>query len=66
MTTISQGLVKVLYFPSGFRPGIAKIRQTLIAQYAFDASVSKQEQLDGRSARQLHARLTGMHNVHIL
>jgi membrane carboxypeptidase/penicillin-binding protein len=46
MTTISQGLVKMLYFPGGFRPGIAKVRQTLIAQYAFDASVSKQEQLE--------------------
>jgi membrane peptidoglycan carboxypeptidase len=45
MTTITQGLVKQLYFPEGFRPGIAKIRQTLIAQYALDALVSKDEQL---------------------
>ena len=46
MTTISQGLVKLLYFPGGFKPGIRKIRQTLIAQYAFDALVSKDEQLE--------------------
>ena len=46
MTTITQGLVKLLYFPEGFRPGIAKIRQTLIAQYALDSLVSKNEQLN--------------------
>lgn len=46
MTTLTQGLVKQLYFPDGFRPGFAKIRQTLIAQYAFDARVSKDEQLE--------------------
>jgi membrane peptidoglycan carboxypeptidase len=45
MTTITQGLVKVVYFPEGFEPGIDKIRQTLIAQYALNALVSKQEQL---------------------
>lgn len=45
MTTISQGLVKLLYFPDGFRPGLAKMRQTLIARYAFDPLVSKSEQL---------------------
>lgn len=45
MTTITQGLVKQLYFPEGFQPGIAKIRQTLIAQYALDALISKEEQL---------------------
>ncbi len=46
MTTISQSLVKLLYFPDGFRPGISKIRQTLIAQYAFDDMVSKDDQPD--------------------
>lgn len=46
MTTISQGLVKLLYFPDGFRQGIAKVRQSLIAPYALDATVSKEEQLD--------------------
>lgn len=46
MTTITQGLVKLLYYPAGFKQGIAKIRQTLIAQYALDALVSKDEQLD--------------------
>nr|CAA6827716.1 MAG: Glycosyl transferase family 51 [uncultured Thiotrichaceae bacterium] len=45
VTTISQGLVKLLYFPDGFKPGIAKMRQTLIARYAFDPMVSKDEQL---------------------
>lgn len=45
MTTITQGLVKQLYFPQGFRQGIAKIRQTLIAQYALDSLVAKDEQL---------------------
>lgn len=46
MTTITQGLVKLMYFPGGFKKGIAKIRQTLIAQYALDALVSKEDQLD--------------------
>jgi membrane peptidoglycan carboxypeptidase len=45
MTTITQGLVKLLYFPNGFRPGTAKIRQTLIAQYVLDSLVSKDDQL---------------------
>ena len=45
MTTITQGLVKVLYFPRGFKQGIAKIRQTVIAQYALDPLVSKDDQL---------------------
>lgn len=45
VTTISQGLVKLLYFPDGFKPGVAKMRQTLIARYAFDPLVSKDEQL---------------------
>lgn len=44
-TTITQGLVKLLYFPEGFKAGIAKIRQTLIAEYALDALISKDEQL---------------------
>lgn len=46
MTTITQGLVKLLYYPEGFQQGIAKIRQTLIAQYALDVLVSKEAQLD--------------------
>lgn len=45
MTTLTQGLVKLLYFPDGFRPGLAKIEQTLIARYVLDAMVSKDEQL---------------------
>jgi membrane peptidoglycan carboxypeptidase len=45
MTTLTQGLVKLLYFPDGFRPGIAKVRQTLIAHYALDAMLSKEDQL---------------------
>ena len=46
MTTITQGLVKQLYFPGGFKPGIAKIRQALIAQHALDELISKDEQLN--------------------
>jgi membrane carboxypeptidase/penicillin-binding protein PbpC len=46
MTTITQGLAKLLYFPEGFRQGIGKIRQTLIAEYALDDLVSKDEQLE--------------------
>jgi monofunctional glycosyltransferase len=46
MTTITQGMVKLLYFPDGFKQGIAKIRQTLIAQYAFDSLVSKDDQFN--------------------
>jgi membrane peptidoglycan carboxypeptidase len=44
-TTITQALVKVLYFES-FRPGPrAKLEQTLLA-IGFDAAVGKREQLD--------------------
>ncbi len=46
LTTISQGLVKLLYFPQGFRPGLQKIKQSLIACHAFDALVPKDRQLD--------------------
>jgi membrane carboxypeptidase/penicillin-binding protein len=46
MTTITQGLAKLLFFPEGFQQGIAKIRQTLIAEYALDDLVSKNEQLE--------------------
>ena len=45
MTTITQGLVKVLYFPRGFTPGVAKIRQTLLAQRVLDPLISKDDQL---------------------
>ena len=44
ITTITQGLVKVMYFKK-FRPGIAKIRQTLIAIFALDPIISKPDQL---------------------
>ncbi|MBI2212119.1 MAG: transglycosylase domain-containing protein [Acidobacteria bacterium] len=44
-TTISQALVKVLYF-DGFRPGaLAKAEQSLLA-LGFDSAVSKRAQLD--------------------
>lgn len=46
MTTITQGLAKLLYFPGGFTKGLAKIRQTLIAEYALDRLVSKDDQLE--------------------
>ena len=45
MTTITQGLVKLIYFPGGFKQGVAKVRQTLIAQYALDPLVSKNDQM---------------------
>lgn len=44
LTTITQGLVKLLYFDK-FEPGLAKLRQSLIAAYALDPLVSKDEQL---------------------
>jgi membrane peptidoglycan carboxypeptidase len=46
-TTLTQGLVKRLFYPSGFKPGFLrwrKIQQTIIA-VAFNARVSKDEQL---------------------
>lgn len=44
ITTITQGLVKMYYFDS-FKPGIAKIKQTLIALLAVNPLVSKDDQL---------------------
>ncbi|MBT1701038.1 transglycosylase domain-containing protein [Fulvivirgaceae bacterium PWU4] len=40
LTTISQGLVKIFYFDD-FKPGVQKIKQTLIARFAFDALTPK-------------------------
>jgi membrane carboxypeptidase/penicillin-binding protein len=40
VTTISQGLVKFYYFDK-FKPGIQKIKQTLIARFAFDPMTPK-------------------------
>lgn len=45
MTSITQALVKFLYFPEGFEPGILKLRQSLLARYALDAGVSKDDQM---------------------
>ncbi len=44
LTTITQGMVKYLYFEN-FKPGIDKIRQSLIAVFALDALVPKNQQL---------------------
>jgi membrane peptidoglycan carboxypeptidase len=44
ITTITQGLVKVLYFRK-FEPGIAKLKQTAIATFALDPLMPKEEQL---------------------
>lgn len=44
LTTITQALVKIFYFDA-FTPGIRKIRQTLIARFALDPLVSKDDQL---------------------
>jgi membrane carboxypeptidase/penicillin-binding protein PbpC len=43
-TTVTQSIVKKLYFEK-FEPGIAKIKQTLIAQFAVDPLTSKNAQL---------------------
>lgn len=43
-TTVTQGLVKQLYFDA-FKPGFAKIEQSLIAWAVFDPAVSKRDQL---------------------
>ncbi|NIA70059.1 transglycosylase domain-containing protein [Pelagibius litoralis] len=44
MTTITQALVKFLYFEP-FRPGFAKIEQSLIARFVVDRHLSKDQQL---------------------
>jgi membrane peptidoglycan carboxypeptidase len=44
LTTITQSLVKHLYFDN-FKAGIAKIRQTLIARYVLDPQMPKEMQL---------------------
>lgn len=44
MTTITQSLVKRLYFKQ-FKPGIRKIRQSLIARFVLDSQMSKKDQL---------------------
>jgi Membrane carboxypeptidase (penicillin-binding protein) len=44
ITTITQALVKIYYFDH-FQPGLAKIKQTLIARFAFNPLVSKNDQL---------------------
>ena len=44
LTTITQGMVKYLYFDN-FEPGFAKIEQTLIACFAVTPMVSKDDQL---------------------
>ena len=46
MTTLTQALVKRLYFDGGFKPGFAKIEQSLIARFVFDPAVSKRDQLE--------------------
>ena len=44
MTTLSQALVKRLYFEK-FKPGFAKIEQSLIARFVLHKHFSKDEQL---------------------
>jgi len=43
ITTITQGLVKIYYFYH-FKPGSAKIKQTLVALFALDPLISKDDQ----------------------
>lgn len=45
LTTISQSLVKRLFFED-FRPGWRKIPQTLLARFVVDAALGKDEQLE--------------------
>lgn len=67
MTTITQGLVKLLYFDP-FRPGFAKIEQSLIARFVLDRHLSKDQQLTlfinhaylgARGSRQIHGFAEG-------
>jgi membrane peptidoglycan carboxypeptidase len=44
MTSITQGLVKRFYFDR-FRPGFAKVEQSLIARFVLDPAMSKDRQL---------------------
>lgn len=44
LTTITQAIVKKLYFDK-FKPGIAKIKQTLIARFVVNEQISKDDQL---------------------
>lgn len=44
LTTITQSLVKKLYFPN-FKPGLAKIRQTLLAYFVLDPMMDKETQI---------------------
>jgi monofunctional biosynthetic peptidoglycan transglycosylase len=44
LTTVTQAIVKKLYFES-FKPGIAKIKQSLIARFAVNALIAKDDQL---------------------
>lgn len=44
MTTITQALVKLMYFKS-FKPGFAKLEQSLIARLVLDRHLSKDQQL---------------------
>lgn len=44
ITTITQALVKRLYFEK-FTPGIAKLKQTAIAEFALDPLMTKNDQL---------------------
>lgn len=44
-TTLTQALVKRLYFES-FKPGFAKIEQSLIARFVLDPALSKRDQLE--------------------
>ncbi len=45
LTTITQSLVKHLYFER-FHPGFAKIEQSLIARFVLDPAMSKPDQLE--------------------
>jgi len=45
MTSMTQSLVKILYFER-FKPGFAKIEQSLIARFVLHPAMSKRDQLE--------------------
>lgn len=45
-TTLTQALVKRLYFDGGFRPGFARIEQSLIARFVLHPALGKRDQLE--------------------
>ena len=45
ITTITQGVAKLLYFKNGFKPGLAKYKLMLVSVFALNSIVAKNDQL---------------------